>query len=107
MPQFFNGIYDSTCSYYNGRVEISNQDFLGRVLNYDVSTNMATIEQRNYFKIGDTVEVFGPKHDVITKKIDKIYDENNNLIDVVRHPRQVVKIKIDSCVYKNDMIRKK
>lgn len=107
VPQFFNEIYDSTCSYYNGRVEISNQDFLGIVLDYDVNTNIATIEQRNYFKIGDMVEIFGPKHDVITKKIDKIYDEDNNLIDVVRHPRQVVKIKIDGCVYKNDMIRKK
>ena len=54
VPQFFNNVYDSTCSYYNGRVEISNQDFLGIVLDYDDNTKIATIEQRNYFKKGDS-----------------------------------------------------
>ena len=105
VPQFFNGIYDESCSYYNGRVEVSNQDFLGIVLDYDKKTKLATIEQRNYFKIGDNVEIFGPKHNIINKKIDKIMDEDGNFIDIVRHPRQVVKIKIDAIVYKDDMMR--
>ena len=107
VPQFFNGIYDSSCSYYNGRIEVSNQDFLGIILDYNANTKIATIEQRNYFKVGDIVEIFGPKHDIITKKIDKIYDEDDNLIDIVRHPKQIVKINIDECLHKNDMIRKK
>ena len=106
VPQFFNGIYDYSCSYYNGREEISNQDFLGIVLSYDTNKKIATIEQRNYFKVGDIVEIFGPNHEIITKKIDKIYDEDGNLIDVVRHPKQVVKISIDDHLYENDMIRK-
>lgn len=105
VPQFFNGMYDSTCSYYNGRVEVSNQDFLGIVLDYDKESNMATIEQRNFFKKGDIVEFFGPNHDIITYTIDKIYDEDNNEIDVVRHPRQIVKINIDNYLYKYDMMR--
>ena len=105
VPQFFNGIYDSSCSYYNGRVEVSNQDFLGIVLDYDVNTKIATIEQRNYFKKGDIVEIFGPKHNIITKKVEEIIDEYGEVIDVVRHPKQVVKIKIDDTVYTDDMIR--
>ena len=75
VPQFFNGIYDSSCSYYNGRVEISNQDFLGIVIDYDNINHIATIEQRNYFKEGDIVEIFGPNHDIITYKFNKIYAE--------------------------------
>ena len=105
VPQFFNGIYDSRASYYNGRVEISNQDFLGIILDYDENNKIATIEQRNYFKKGDIVEIFGPKHNIITKRIDKIIDENNKIIDIVRHPKQIVKINIDDIVYKDDMIR--
>jgi len=105
VPQFFNGIYDSTCSYYNGRVEVSNQDFLGIVLEYDEKTNIATIEQRNYFKKGDIVEIFGPKHNIITIKLDKIIDEVGNEIEIVRHPRQVVKIYIKDTIYVDDMIR--
>lgn len=104
VPQFFNGIYDSTCSYYNGRIEVSNQDFLGIVLDYDKETKMATIEQRNYFKKGDIVEIFGPNHETITYKVNIIIDEDENIIDIVRHPRQIVKIKIDDFVESYDLI---
>ena len=107
VPQFFNGVYDSSCSYYNGRIEASNQDFLGIVLDYDKKNHIATIEQRNYFKKGDIVEIFGPNHDIITYKIDEILDEDNNIIDIVRHPKQVVKIKIDECLDIDDMIKVK
>ena len=107
VPQFFGGIYDSTCSYYNGREEISNQDFLGIVLDYDEKNKIATIEQRNYFKKGDIVEIFGPKHNIITIKLDKIIGEDDNEIEIVRHPRQVVKIRIEDTLYVDDMIRVK
>ena len=68
---------------------------------------MATIEQRNYFKKGDTVEIFGPNMETITLTINEIYDEDNNLIDVVRHPLQIVKIKINERINQNNLIRKK
>ena len=103
--QFYNGIYDNSCSYYNGRIEASNQDFLGVVLDYDIDTHLATIEERNYFKKGDIVEIFSPKKDIITLKLDKIYDDDNNLIEVVNHPLQVVKIYIDEKLEKDDMMR--
>jgi len=105
VPQFFNNVYDSSCSYYNGRVEVSNQDFLGIVIDYNEEEKLATIEQRNYFKTGDIVEIFGPNHEIITYKFDKIYDEDNNIIDIVRHPRQIVKIKIENRLDVYDMIR--
>ncbi len=102
--QFYNGIYDSSCSYYNGRLEVSNQDFLGIVIDYDKDSCLATIEQRNYFKKGDLVEIFGPNHNYVIE-INEIYDEDDNLIDVVRHPRQVVKIKVDCQLDTDDMLR--
>ena len=54
---------------------------------------------------GDIVEIFGPKHEVITYTIDKIIDEDNNEIDIVRHPRQIVKIPINIELNEYDMIR--
>ena len=102
--QFYDSNFDSSCSYYNGRVEVSNQDFLGIILEYDKDTKMATIEQRNFFKKGDVVEIFGPDH-VYTVKIDKIIDEFGEIIDVVRHPRQIVKIPIIHQVDTDYMIR--
>mgnify|MGYP004614020385 CR=1 FL=1 len=107
VPQFYNNVSDYRASYYNGRQEISNQDFLGIILNYNKKTHMAIVSQRNYFKVGDDVEIFGPNHDVINYKIDKIFDEDNNIIDVVRHPKQIVKMYINGPLEKDDMIRKK
>ena len=105
ITQFYDGNYGVDCQYYNGRVEVSNQDFLGIILDYCEKDKLATIEQRNYFKKGDVVEIFGPNISTITLTISEIYDENNNIIDIVRHPKQIVKIKIDKLVYKNDMMR--
>lgn len=107
VVQFFSGIYDESCSYYNGREEISNQDFLGVVIDYDEKTHIATIEQRNYFKVGDNIEIFSAFHDVVNLTIDKIFDEDDNEIDIVRHPKQIVKMKIGSRLNKFDLIRKK
>lgn len=103
MPQFYDGLNGKDANYYNGRIELSNQDFLGLVLSYE--DGYATIEQRNYFKKGDIVEFFGPSIDTIKFRIDEILDEEGNEIDIVRHPRQIVKIKINYKLYKDDMMR--
>jgi len=105
IDQFFNTKPGVEIQYYLGRQELSNQDFLGLVLDYDKDTKLATIEQRNYFKLGDTVEIFGPNTEIKKIKIEKIIDEDNNEIDVARHPKQIVKIPIDFNVNKNDIIR--
>ena len=102
--QFYDGNYDCSCSYYNGREEISNQDFLGIVLDYDKESKLALVEQRNFFKKGDNVEAFGPDY-IYSFTINEIYDEDNNLIDVVRHPKQIVKIRVECQLYSEDMLR--
>lgn len=105
IVQFFNGKNDYTFGYYNGREEISNQDFLGIVLDYNENTKEVLLEQRNYFKKGDIVEFFGPSINTFTYKIDKIIDENDEIIDIVRHPKQQVKLNIDYPLSRNCMMR--
>lgn len=105
--QFFDGYYGKDCQYYNGRLELSNQDFLGIVLDYDDDKQLAKIEQRNYFKIGDTVEVFGPNHFVNKFILSHIYDEEGNSLEVVNHPRQVVWIRTPQPLHVNDLMRMK
>ncbi len=104
IPQFFDGNYSKEVQYYNGRCEITNQDFLGLVLDYDEKTHLAKVEQRNYFKIGDTVEIFDPEN-AFQFKITEIYDEDKKEIDIVRHPRQVIYLKTPEKTVKNAMIK--
>jgi len=105
VPQFFNGKYDSSCSYYNGRMEVSNQDFLGVVLDYD--GKFLTIEQRNYFKVGDFVEIFGPGKEIFSFVISSMYDIDGNSLDVARHPKEIIKIPVVGDFSKWDLMRKK
>ena len=107
VVQFFNGVNDESCGYYNGRTEISNQDFLGIVLDYEKEHKLALVEMRNYFKIGDQAEVFGPNTEPYLFKIEQIYDENEDSIEVVRHPKQIVKIFLPIKVNPYDLIRLK
>lgn|SRR5574344_180977 len=103
VAQFFNNDSSKNCQYYNGREEVSNQDFIGIILSQD--NDLVTVEERNFFQKGDVVEIFGPNIETFTLTIDEIYDENNELIDVVRHPKQIVKIRIKNKVFPYDMIR--
>ena len=104
IAQFFNGNYGKNVQYYNGRQEITNQDFLGLVLEYDKKTKLAKVEQRNYFKKGDKVEIFGPDKD-FNFKIEEIYDEDKKPIEIVRHPKQIVYLKMPKEVSVNDMMK--
>ena len=103
IPQFFDGNYDESVQYYNGRVEVSNQDFLGLVLDYQ--DGIVTLEQRNYFKPNDQVEIFGPNMQTISLTIPEIYDEEGHLLDAARHPRQIIKFKLREKVEPFSMMR--
>lgn len=93
IPQFFDHKFGKDRQYYNGRVEVTNQDFIGLVLKYDEKTKLAKIEQRNHFKINDKVQIFGPNEE-FNLNLEEIYDEDMNKIEVVRHPKQIVYIKV-------------
>ena len=105
VPQFFNGKYDSSCSYYNGRMEVSNQDFLGVVLDYD--GKYLTIEQRNYFKVGDSIEIFGPGKEIFSFVVSSMYDIDGNSLGVARHPKEIIKIPVIGDFSRYDLMRKK
>lgn len=102
-PQFFDKLPSVNEQYYLGRQELSNQDFLGLVIDY--KDGIATIEQRNNFKIGTIVQFFGPNIDTFDYEIKEIYDEDNNIIDVAKHPQMIIKLKINNKLNKYDMMR--
>ena len=104
-PQFFDKLPGVDEQYYLGRQEESNQDFLGLVLDY--KDGIATIEQRNNFKLGDEVQFFGPDMKTTNYIVDNITDEDGNNIDVARHPQMIIKIRLPFEVKKNDMMRVK
>lgn len=96
---------DYTDQYYSGRQELSNQDYLGLINGYDKENSCLILVERNYFKPGDNTEIFTPDGEVYKYKIDKIYDENMQELELARHPEQVLKIKFDHELPVYSMIR--
>ncbi|MBD7967448.1 peptidase U32 family protein [Paenibacillus gallinarum] len=104
---FFYDTPDHEDHIYEPEEKAVPYDFAGLVMDYDEKSQMATIQQRNYFKTGNEIEFFGPNGTFFKQKVGEIYDEAGNLLDAARHPLQMVKIKVDQPVAYFDMMRKK
>ena len=91
---------------YSSSSYIREYDFVGLVLDYDKETNIATIEQRNRMFVGDEIEIFGPNKKFFTQKIDMMWNEDGEEIDVAPHPQQIIKMKMIEPVGNWDIIRK-
>lgn len=107
VPQFYHKFPGVNESYFSDRVEVSNQDFLGIVLENDTYNKTITLEQRNYFKVGDVVEFIGPNMDTLTYTISTIINEDNKEIDIARHPKMIVKLPFNGEIEKYAMMRVK
>lgn len=104
-PQFFNEKHGVDEQYYGQRQEDSNQDFLGVVIDYFSESKELIIEQRNFFKVGDQVNVFAPNMDDYSFAIKSIKDVDGNDIDAARHPKQIIKIPCDKKIPVNAIMR--
>ena len=94
---------DITDQYYLGRGEPSNQDYLGLVIKKE--NNMYRVRQRNYFKLGDEVEIITPNMDIIKVSIKELYNDKLESIEVANQADSILNIKLDVDVPLFSMIR--
>mgnify|MGYP005845999833 CR=1 FL=1 len=105
-PAFFEGIPGYKEQLYGNHSKKTSFDFIGLVLDYDRTTNIVTLQQRNHFRPGNKVEFFGPEIENFTQTIEKIWDEEGLELDAARHPLQIIKFKVDKPVFPSNMMRK-
>jgi putative protease len=91
---------------YQMRSEKPLQNFVGLVLSFNQKTMTATIEQRNYFSVGERLEVFSPDQKERYFTVDEIKTLDGETIDTARHPQEKLLIKLPFKVVKNTMLRK-
>ncbi|RKD23948.1 protease [Ammoniphilus oxalaticus] len=85
---------------------LAESEFAGIVLDYDAEHSIASIEQRNHFAVGQTVEFFGPNGLFFRQTAQQMWDEKGNKIDRAPHPLMVVNLKVDHPVSPLDIMRK-
>lgn len=105
IPQYYEKKPGVNEQYYTGRDELTNQDFLGVVLDYDEENKEIIMEQRNYFKVGDTVNIFGPKGVSFNTEVTYIKNENGENVECANHPKEILRIPCNIKVNKDDLIR--
>ena len=103
---FMDGDTKTEQQLYNYRSEMPTQEFIGIVKSYNPEKKLAEIEQRNYFKQGDSIEIVSPQKTFRKSIVEVIYDEELKEIFVARHPLQKLFINMDFDVKPYDLIRR-
>jgi len=109
--EYTTGFYfnkpDGNEQRYDKSSYIQNYDFTGLVIGYDPDKHLVTVEQKNRMFTGDEIEIFGPDSDSFSQKIDKMWDENGEEIEVAPHSQQIIQFKTRKPVKPWYIIRKK
>jgi putative protease len=103
---FFKGDTTPEQQLYNQRSEVPTKEFVGMVMGYDNSKNLLEIEQRNYFKPGDMLEIFTPDKTIVTFKVKNVFSQDDEILDAARHPLQLIKLPFALSIPKFSMVRK-
>ena len=108
--EFYTGFYfgkpDSKGQIYETSSYVRDYAFVGIVQDYDASTGIATIEQRNKMSQGEEIEIIGPHKKMFTQKIETMWNEDGQEISSAPHPQQILKMKMKQEVEKYDIIRR-
>lgn len=103
---FYYGKPNAQDQIYTTSSYIRTYDFIGMVLDYDIKTGFATIEQRNKFVVGDKVEFLRHNGEVFEMVVEEMYNDKGEKITEAPHPQQIIKLKVAKAVENFDMMRK-
>lgn len=92
---------------FGERRKIPVYKFIGEVMSYDEETGLATIRQRNHFKIGDEIEFYGPGFNHFYQSVEEMWNEEGEAIDRAPNPMMLLTMPVEQPVKTGDMIRKK
>lgn len=84
----------------------SQVQFVGVVLDHQRS-NLALVEQRNRFAVGDWLEVLEPKGAPYTFQVTNLYDESGTKIEAAPHPQQKVYLEVPKIIPPYSLLRRK
>jgi putative protease len=73
-------------------------DFVGLVKAYAADSRMAVVEQRDPFRVGDELEIIGPHTSPFTQRVEAMWNEQGERIEIARHPQEQVTFKVEQPV---------
>ena len=107
--KFTTGFYlnEGNTEFLESSLPVSTAEFMAVVVEDSDKNGFATVEQRNRFKVGDTLEILSPGENFNkTFIVEKMYNQNNEQIDDALKVQELIKIKVPYKLSKMDMLRK-
>ncbi len=104
---FFFERPDQESQNYDSSAYIREYEFIGIVREYDPETGTALVEQRNNFRVGDSIEVFGPgSAGFFPMTVESMINEEGESIQVAPHAQQLVTMPVKHPVRPGYMLRR-
>lgn len=103
---FFYGPTTSETQIYDSNTYIREYSYLG-IVKEVLEGDIAVIEQRNKFCVGEIVEIMKPAGDNLITKVEKIMDENGVEMECCPHPKQKILVDFGVEIEVFDLIRRK
>lgn len=121
---FYFGKADETAQIYDESTYVSEAVYLGTVSavreagaaadDTPAADNAVTnaqgacrvsIEQRNKFCVGDSIEIMKPNGENIPAQVLAMYDENGNAMESCPHPKQLIDVELSAMAAAGDILR--
>lgn len=92
---------------YDDTQSVGERTFIALVLGYDKEKNLAKVEMRNRFKIGDKLEILSPNsyHNKVID-VNEMFDENFAQVEDAKKVQQILFIKTEIELSEGDILRK-
>lgn len=103
---FFESDDTSDAQNYGSSSYIRNYDFIGLVKSYDHQRQLALVEQRNKFKVGEQIEIIGPDTETIFSKVEAIFSLSGEELSESNVPKQEVYVRFSKETKENYIIRR-
>lgn len=109
--QFSTGFYydkpDGDEQIYDSNTYVRSYTFVGKGLGYDEERGGLThIQQRNKFVVGDRLEVIKSDGKNLEFVVDKMYNEDGEVIKEAPHPKQDIYLDINIEIKENEIVRR-
>lgn len=92
---FYFGKPKENTQEYSVSKYVRNYDFVAKVLGFDTEKQWIKLEQRNHFKLGDTLELIAPsKEEFIRIPVNELYNQEKEPIEKAPHPQQTVYVPV-------------
>ena len=103
---FFYGKPSEDAQIYDSNTYVKEYTYLGIVGDRN-EKGLYSIEQRNKFSVGETIEVMKPDGTDLTVMVCHIEDDAGNVMDSAPHPKQKLWIDLGTTLDRYDLLRRK